>query len=193
LAQTVYLTRRACADALDDLPTEAFLLVESGHGTEHVSQAGNEFARRLGRMYGAWAKKREMRVEILEESGPERKPYRVLLSISGYAAYSILAPEDGLHFFEIPRDAGKHFKRLSARVRVVAQPERPADGSAEEILAQARDALESAAPDPPEVVRRYREKPSPLVRDSVRGWRTGLLDRVMAGDFDLFAARERDR
>jgi hypothetical protein len=27
--------------------------------------------------------------------------------------------------------------------------------------------------------------PSPLVRDSVRGWRTGRLDRVLAGDFDL--------
>jgi ATP-dependent Clp protease ATP-binding subunit ClpC len=37
-----------------------------------------------------------------------------------------------------------------------------------------------------EVVRRYREKPAPLVRDAVRGYRTGRLDRVLAGDFDLF-------
>jgi ATP-dependent Clp protease ATP-binding subunit ClpC len=28
--------------------------------------------------------------------------------------------------------------------------------------------------------------PAPLVRDSVRGYRTGRLDRVLAGDFDLF-------
>ncbi|HEX7090544.1 MAG TPA: hypothetical protein VF192_10460 [Longimicrobiales bacterium] len=35
------------------------------------------------------------------------------------------------------------------------------------------------------IVRRYRERPSPLVRDSVRGWRTGRLDRVLGGDFDL--------
>jgi ATP-dependent Clp protease ATP-binding subunit ClpC len=28
--------------------------------------------------------------------------------------------------------------------------------------------------------------PSPLVRDTARGWRTGRLDRVLAGDFDLF-------
>jgi ATP-dependent Clp protease ATP-binding subunit ClpC len=35
------------------------------------------------------------------------------------------------------------------------------------------------------IVRRYRDKPSPLVRDSVRGWRTGRLNRVLDGDFDL--------
>ena len=35
------------------------------------------------------------------------------------------------------------------------------------------------------LVRRYRRDPSPLVRDAVRGWRTGKLDRVLAGDFDL--------
>jgi ATP-dependent Clp protease ATP-binding subunit ClpC len=34
-------------------------------------------------------------------------------------------------------------------------------------------------------VRRYREWPSPLVRDGVRGWRTGRLDHVLGGDFDL--------
>jgi ATP-dependent Clp protease ATP-binding subunit ClpC len=36
------------------------------------------------------------------------------------------------------------------------------------------------------VVRRYRPGPAPLVRDSVRGYRTGRLDRVLAGDFDLY-------
>ena len=35
------------------------------------------------------------------------------------------------------------------------------------------------------VVRNYRERPSPLVRDSVKQWRTGKLDRVLAGDFDV--------
>jgi ATP-dependent Clp protease ATP-binding subunit ClpC len=37
------------------------------------------------------------------------------------------------------------------------------------------------------VVRRYRIGPSPLVRDSVRNWRTGRLDRVLAGEFDVMA------
>ncbi len=36
-----------------------------------------------------------------------------------------------------------------------------------------------------QITRRYREVPSPLVRDSSRGWRSGRLDRVLDGDFDL--------
>ena len=36
------------------------------------------------------------------------------------------------------------------------------------------------------IVRRYRDGSAPLVRDSVRGYRTGRLDQVLAGDFDLF-------
>jgi ATP-dependent Clp protease ATP-binding subunit ClpC len=35
------------------------------------------------------------------------------------------------------------------------------------------------------ICRRYRAEPSPLVRDSVRGWRTGRLDRVLGGEFDV--------
>ena len=38
----------------------------------------------------------------------------------------------------------------------------------------------------PGVVRRYRPGKAPLVRDSVRGYRTGRLDRILAGDFDLY-------
>jgi hypothetical protein len=29
-------------------------------------------------------------------------------------------------------------------------------------------------------------EPTPLVRDATRGYRTGRLDRVLAGDLDLF-------
>ena len=32
------------------------------------------------------------------------------------------------------------------------------------------------------------EAPSPLVRDTERGWRTGRLDRVLGGHFDLIQA-----
>jgi ATP-dependent Clp protease ATP-binding subunit ClpC len=37
------------------------------------------------------------------------------------------------------------------------------------------------------VVRRYRYEASPLVRDA-RGWRTGRLDRVLTGDFNVIGA-----
>ena len=52
--------------------------------------------------------------------------------------------------------------------------------------ARARRTALRAAPANPTVVRRYRLPPDPLVRDSVRGYRTGRIDRVLAGDFDLF-------
>jgi ATP-dependent Clp protease ATP-binding subunit ClpC len=40
------------------------------------------------------------------------------------------------------------------------------------------------------VVRRYREQPSPLVKDLVRGWRTGRLERVLGGEFDVIPTHE---
>jgi ATP-dependent Clp protease ATP-binding subunit ClpC len=46
------------------------------------------------------------------------------------------------------------------------------------------------APRPNAVVRRYRRKPSPLVRNADGSWRSGRLDLVLRGDFDLLAAAE---
>jgi ATP-dependent Clp protease ATP-binding subunit ClpC len=43
-----------------------------------------------------------------------------------------------------------------------------------------------AVAEPTVIVRRYRPGRASLVRDSIRGYRTGRLDRVLAGDFDLF-------
>jgi ATP-dependent Clp protease ATP-binding subunit ClpC len=109
-------------------------------------------------MYQAWAHERGMRVEDVEESGGRR--FRWSATISGFAARQTLAPENGYHVLEIPDGRGGYERR---RVRVTV-------GSDE-----AR----------PTIVRRYRERPTPLVRDAVRGWRTGRLDAVLAGGFDL--------
>ena len=35
------------------------------------------------------------------------------------------------------------------------------------------------------ICRRYREGASALARDNVKGWRSGRLDRVLAGEFDV--------
>ena len=53
-------------------------------------------------------------------------------------------------------------------------------------LAEALD----RGPQPHAVVRRYRSEPSPLVRDMNGSWRTGRLDAVLRGDFDLIAASQ---
>jgi len=74
---------------------------------------------------------------------------------------------------------------VQVRVRVAPQPEIPPEEGGAGLRRQALEAFETPAS--AQVVRRYRERPSALVRDTVRGWRTGRLDRVRAGDFDLLA------
>ena len=66
----------------------------------------------------------------------------------------------------------------------------PARDGEDEVTRQAADALAAAPMPAPTIVRRYRGTPSPLVRDAVRGWRTGRLERVLAGDFDLVPTGE---
>ena len=67
-------------------------------------------------------------------------------------------------------------ERSFDRATVVVAVE-PADGDGERARRTAAE---------PVVVRRYRHEPSPLVRDA-SGMRTGRIDRVLAGDFDLLA------
>jgi ATP-dependent Clp protease ATP-binding subunit ClpC len=52
-------------------------------------------------------------------------------------------------------------------------------------LAQAVETLARNDGELPGIVRRYREQPSPLVRDAARNWRSGLVGRILEGDFDL--------
>ena len=58
----------------------------------------------------------------------------------------------------------------------------PVAATVEEAAAAAADGVEETGEI--RVVRRYRREPSPLVRDS-RGWRTGRIDDVLGGAFDL--------
>ena len=46
----------------------------------------------------------------------------------------------------------------------------------------------SALTNPSVIIRRYREGPAPMVRDVASGWRSGRLDAVLGGDFDLMGA-----
>jgi ATP-dependent Clp protease ATP-binding subunit ClpC len=114
-------------------------------------------------MYSAWARERGMRLEGAEE--PANRRYRWQATVTGFGALQTLRPETGLHVLETPDGRGGYDRR---RVRVTVTPEEPGGASN-----RAR------------IVRRYREQPTPLVRDAVRGWRTGRLDAVLAGGFDL--------
>jgi ATP-dependent Clp protease ATP-binding subunit ClpC len=171
---------------------DAFLLITGGREPGADRARSDDFARTLTHMYRRWAERRRMRFEVIEEhdgarsNGAGTEEYRALLAVSGYAAYTILRQEAGLHVLENPQDEKSSFRRASASVRVVGQPEEPAGRRPEALREHAERALSADAHTPQQpVVRRYREEPSPLVRDSARGWRTGRLERVLDGDFDL--------
>ena len=86
------------------------------------------------------------------------------------AAHDAALGNAGLHVLEF-EDGKGNTQRCVALVEVAA------DGPAA--------ASEPSAADTQAIARRYREEPSPLVRDTRRGWRSGRLDRVLGGDFDI--------
>lgn len=179
LAQQLLLLRSAC-DALDSGKAwDAFVSVRPLADKPEERDEAVAFATRLRVMYTAWCTRRRMSLQVLEE-GPERW----LASVSGFAALSLLESEAGWHVLELP-DGADGLHRARAEVRVVAQPPAPAGDGEGALRTQAVGALAAQPLTLPAVVRRYREEPSPLVRDGVRGWRTGRLDRVLAGEFDV--------
>ena len=114
-------------------------------------------------MYIGWAAGRGM--QIRRAGAHDLR----ILEVVGLGAYTLLRRENGLHVLETPAGESS-FDRATVVVSVAAlEPGRESSNGAE------------AA-----VVRRYRREPSPLVRYA-SGVRTGRIDRVLAGDFDLLA------
>lgn len=188
LAHDLYLLDEALCGLERAEPFDAWILIEaeSPEGSATVADS-IEWARRLFAMYHGFCERRRMRFEALTPpvpSIPGTETWRGLLAVSGFAAYSILQHEHGLHILEVRGDSPRA-TRLRARVRILAQPPQPPPRDPVE---RARNALEAFAnsSEPVGIARRYAEEPSPLVRDAVRSWRTGRFDRVLAGDFDLF-------
>jgi ATP-dependent Clp protease ATP-binding subunit ClpC len=189
LAHQLYLIDAASRGLAAGHPRDAFLSVRASCEAGADNSVCNAFARRIAEMYRLWAEARRMRFEILEETKDAAatvaaavEPYQMTAAVSGFAAYSLLHAEAGLHVLETPQDE-KSFNRARVQVRVVAQPDEPA--GREGVRGQAARAFAADANGAQQIVRRYREEPSPLVRDSVRGWRTGKLSRVLEGGFDL--------
>ncbi|MBW1881208.1 MAG: ATP-dependent Clp protease ATP-binding subunit, partial [Deltaproteobacteria bacterium] len=176
LAQQIYLVDHACTDVREGRKSDCFLLVEQAEQTGTEPGDRQRFFQRLRDMYTSWGRQRRMQTEVLADD-----PERFVMAVTGFGAWTILAPEHGLHVEESPREKGRRFNRATVRVRVAARPDEPAAPGS--LQAQALKTLDR--PGKLEVVRRYRHAPSPLVRDSVRGWRTGRVDQVLGGNFDL--------
>jgi len=189
-AGRIHLLELACRSLEARSPWEAFILIEGKQGPGAESKIVDKWVDRLGGMYRQWGQRRKMRVTVLEDVA--HKPGRcrsLMLGVSGYAAYDILAPETGLHVWEEP-DPRKSKASIQHKVlvRVAPMPEdRVAEGT-DEMLKVALDVMGKPMAGAPPMVRTYRELPDPLVKDRSRGWRTGRLDRVLDGDFDWLGA-----
>lgn len=169
LAQLLFLLDPAVAALRAQGPQDALLEIDADATAQqrHGADLRLWWQRLLG-MYLAWAQRRNMRVEVLRQD-PER--CRAWLAVSGFGAYDLLQDESGLHVYE-EQDEGAT-QRVSLSVQVT--PDLPG---------RAR-APQPAGDGERRIVRRYRHAPSPLVRDGVRGWRSGRLDRVLGGEFDV--------
>jgi ATP-dependent Clp protease ATP-binding subunit ClpC len=187
LARSLHLIAIAIDDIAQSRPSDAFILVAPGRGEETTEQQAEAFARELAGMYRSWAKRRRMELMELDVSaGPDGGARPGLFAVvRGFAAHSILAGEQGLHVLETGERRDRAAQRVTVTVTVAPEiaTAEPASGA---ILARrARDALAASKDRTPRIVRRYRKAPSPLVRDGVKGWRTGRIDQVLGGDFDL--------
>jgi ATP-dependent Clp protease ATP-binding subunit ClpC len=182
LALQLHLIREGVRDAFDNAPVELALIIEPVFDGAGDRQATLAWCNKLRSMYRAWAAKRRM--QILEIPSAAKDKDTPVLTVSGFGAHRILAPESGLHVFETSEGGSG---RVTARVRLAVVPLGDVPAAKEQkLVAEALD----GAPRPNAVVRRYREEP-PLVRDAAGKWRTGRLDLVLGGEFDLLQATER--
>ncbi len=182
LAGRLYVLDRALAGIENDSPTEVFVHLRPSGTVGSEDRDAEAFASTLAQMYVRWADRCGMHVERLDGAAGEH-----VLAISGLGCGEILRLESGLHVLELvdeDRDGNPVADRDQVQLAVVKRPaggeRNPADTARD-----ARTAL-SGAEVPSVIVRRYRPGKAPLVRDAVRSYRTGRLDQVLAGDFDLF-------
>lgn len=133
-------------------------------------------------MYRKWAQKRKMQSSVLVEKLDGEDSFKAILEVSGFGAYTLLENEKGRHVLEDLKD---HKTTVQCTLLVNVVPQQDMDGADRyDLLSQAKEAFNTVEARQ-EIIRRYRFEPSPLVRDNVKQWRTGHLDRVLEGDFDL--------
>lgn len=170
MALRVHLLENAWHDAGDGKGSAAWIALRPMEDTPKCAA----FAAALTGMIEGWASQRDMDIKPLALDGWQRA-----WSVEGFAALRILEPENGLHIAE----EGGLGETARVRIAVAAQlpgPESLLPGPISMVAAKALDDVQST-----EVVRRYQDRPTPLVRDRRRDFRTGRLDLVLAGHFDL--------
>jgi ATP-dependent Clp protease ATP-binding subunit ClpC len=181
LALQLHLVKEGIRDAIEAAPIEVALQVEPVFEKPAEHQATRQWCGQILDMYRGWANNRHM--QLSERTAEQVRHPRLL--ISGFGAHRLLAQEAGLHVLEGEEEKGP--RRATARVKIAVAPlgDMPAEKQ-ERLLAEAFE----ASPRTGTIVRRYRSTPSPLVRNMNGSWRSGRLDAVLRGDFDLIAASQ---
>jgi ATP-dependent Clp protease ATP-binding subunit ClpC len=181
LSLQVHLLQEGIKDAFEDAPIELALRVDPVFEKPAEHQATRAWCGQLLDMYRGWANNRHMQLsELAGDQG--QRPW---LLISGFGAHRLLLQEVGLHVLEGDEERGA--RRATARVNIAVAP--LGDISLERQQRLIAEAFERG-PRAGSIVRRYRSAPSPLVRNMNGSWRTGRLDAVLRGDFDLIAASQ---
>ncbi|MFN3623707.1 MAG: AAA family ATPase [Hyphomicrobium sp.] len=180
LALQLHLVGEGLRDAEDTAAVEVVLAIEPAFERPGEEAGSVAWCRRLADMYRGWADRRRMQIsEVAVGAGSMALPY---ITVSGFGAERALIREAGLHVLEF-EDEGNQV-RATARVRVAPAP---LEELPKQQLKAALETALAAAGRGSNVVRRYRDGASPLVRDLATGWRSGRLDAVLSGDFDLIA------
>jgi ATP-dependent Clp protease ATP-binding subunit ClpC len=183
LALQLWLIKAGIDDVFEGAAVEVAIAVEPAlEGAAGEAGETHAWCRELLGMYRAWSRNRHMQVSEIA-SGDGSLP---ILLVTGFGAHRVLNAECGLHILEIA-ESGSATNRATARVRLVPTPlgELSAAKMRNVILHALAKASVSSA-----VIRRYRKNPSPLVRNAEGSWRSGRLDAVLRGDFDLLPAAE---
>jgi ATP-dependent Clp protease ATP-binding subunit ClpC len=179
LALQLHLIDHGIRDALSGAPVEAILSVQPAMESGGDARAARAWAEQVRGMYRQWAARRRMQ---LAEVGSTRDGATPLLLVLGFGVWSTLIDEVGLHVLE---GSNERDGRTVVRVKIAPRPLGVDDARGETwaTLAPLIDRVASSNT----VVRRYRLDGAPLVRDARYGWRTGRVDTVLQGDFDLLA------
>ena len=177
-AMQLVLVGQGLKDLDDKSPAEIALSAEPIFtGGLDDSERARAWCRDIEAMYRAWAQARNMQMSEIEPAGTGSS--RILL-LGGFGAHRTLAREAGLHVLEPP--VNEQGNRLTVQVRVAELP------SGNQSRAALRQWLSAAFAKPgtgSTIVRRYRRGPSPLARNGSGSWRSGKVDEILRGNFDI--------
>ena len=99
----------------------------------------------------------------------------VVLEVAGLGAYTLLKQESGLHVLELPHEDDRSFDRVTVLVDVEPPPGTAGNPAGNRRIGESRRSCGGTGTNPHPS---YATPP---------GLRTGRIDRVLAGDFDLLA------